>query len=85
MAAMRSGCSVSMRLDQNPPPEWPQSAHGTFSPSFALPPPFPTIPADHVDNPFGVPVGYIGRPLGPDYGGARNTADLVRKALLQPG
>ena len=50
-------------------------SYGTFSPSFALPPPFPTIPADHVDNPFGVPVGYIGRPLGPDYGGARNTAD----------
>ncbi len=34
------------------------------SPSLPFPPPFPPIPADHVDNTFGAPVSFIGRPRG---------------------
>jgi outer membrane receptor protein involved in Fe transport len=49
--------------------------YGTFSPSFALPPPFPIVPANHVDNPFGVPVQAIFRPLGREFAGKHNTAD----------
>jgi iron complex outermembrane recepter protein len=43
------------------------------SPSYPLPPPFPTVPADHVDNPYGRPLGFIGRPLGREAGHPRNT------------
>jgi outer membrane receptor protein involved in Fe transport len=45
------------------------------SPAFPIPPPFPTVPANHVDNPFGQDaLAYI-RPLGADYGGSRAETD----------
>ncbi|HMI90574.1 MAG TPA: TonB-dependent receptor, partial [Polyangiales bacterium] len=47
--------------------------YAVTSPSFGFPPPFPTIPADHVDNPFGSQVSFIGRPIGT--GHVNNTAD----------
>ena len=37
---------------------------GLFAPSNPLLSPLPTVPADHVDNPFGQPVTLYGRPLG---------------------
>jgi iron complex outermembrane receptor protein len=45
------------------------------SPAFPIPPPLPIVPADHVDNPFGVSVSYLGRPLGAEHGGAITAAD----------
>jgi iron complex outermembrane recepter protein len=42
------------------------------SPSYSIPPPFLTIPADHVDNPFGRQVAVLGRPLGAQYGAQHN-------------
>ena len=33
------------------------------SPAFPIPPPFTTVPANHVDNPFGQAVQFIGRPV----------------------
>ena len=48
-----------------------------FSPSLPIPPlggAFPTIPADHVDNPFGSDVQIIGRPIGEEGGPGRLTA-----------
>jgi iron complex outermembrane receptor protein len=45
------------------------------SPAFPIPPPFPTVPANHVDNPFGQPAQFIGRPVGAEAGGARSVSD----------
>jgi iron complex outermembrane recepter protein len=45
---------------------------GVFSPSLPFPPPFPTIPADHIDNTFGSDQAFIGRPLGAQAGETRN-------------
>jgi iron complex outermembrane receptor protein len=45
------------------------------SPAFPIPPPFPTVPANHVDNPFGQPVLAIFRPVGAEAGGARVATD----------
>jgi iron complex outermembrane recepter protein len=42
----------------------------TVTPSFSFNFPNPIVPADHVDNPFGVPLRYQGRPLGAEYGAA---------------
>jgi iron complex outermembrane recepter protein len=39
-------------------------ADGAATPSQQITPPFPTVPANHVDNPFGSAVGFLGRPLG---------------------
>jgi len=36
-------------------------------PSYSIPPPLLTIPADHVDNPFGRAVTFVGRPFGLAY------------------
>ena len=52
------------------------------SPSF----PFttrPTVPEDHIDNPFGMPAPFIGRPLGASAGGVINSSDddTLRTAL----
>lgn len=47
---------------------------GVSSPSYAVPPPLPVVPADHVDNPFGRRAQLFGRPLGAASGPARNTA-----------
>ncbi|MGD8860021.1 MAG: TonB-dependent receptor [Myxococcales bacterium] len=56
---------------------------GAFSPSFPFPPEFPTVPADHVDNPFGQDVQFIGRPLGAESGPQINTSgdDTFRTAV----
>ncbi|MDH5674385.1 MAG: TonB-dependent receptor [Myxococcales bacterium] len=35
----------------------------------------PTVPADHVDNPWGVPAAFAGRPLGAEAGGAISETD----------
>jgi outer membrane receptor for ferrienterochelin and colicin len=43
------------------------------SPTYPIPPAFPVVPADHIDNPFGVPVAFIGRPRGREAGFPRNT------------
>jgi iron complex outermembrane receptor protein len=48
---------------------------GVSSPSFPVAPPFPVVPANHVDNPFGQDVRMIGRPFGAASGPLRNTAD----------
>lgn len=45
------------------------------SPAFPIPPPFPIVPANHVDNPFGQNVQFIGRPVGAEAGGARAASD----------
>jgi outer membrane receptor protein involved in Fe transport len=45
------------------------------SPAFPIPPPFVTVPANHVDNPFGQPVLAIIRPVGAEYGGSRAETD----------
>ena len=45
------------------------------SPSFPVPPPFPLVPANHVDNPFGQDVQFIGRPVGGEHGPAHSTSD----------
>jgi outer membrane receptor protein involved in Fe transport len=47
---------------------------GVSSPSYAIPPPLPVVPADHIDNPWGKPAAFFGRPLGAESGAARNTA-----------
>jgi iron complex outermembrane recepter protein len=47
---------------------------GTFPPSFSIPPPLLSVPADHIDNPFGRTVGFIGRPLGAASGARRGAA-----------
>jgi iron complex outermembrane receptor protein len=47
---------------------------GTFPPSFSIPPPLLSIPADHIDNPFGRSVGFLGRPLGAASGPRRGAA-----------
>lgn len=47
---------------------------GTFPPSFSIPPPLLTVPADHIDNPFGRPVSFLGRPLGAASGPRRGAA-----------
>jgi outer membrane receptor protein involved in Fe transport len=48
---------------------------GILAPSFVIPPPLPTVPADHVDNPFGQPVMLLGRALGAANGPARFSTD----------
>jgi len=48
---------------------------GISSPSFPIVPPFPMIPANHVDNPFGANAALIGRPFGAAEGPQRSTAD----------
>jgi iron complex outermembrane recepter protein len=45
------------------------------SPAFPIPPPFLTVPANHVDNPFGQPVLAIIRPVGAEAGGSRAETD----------
>jgi iron complex outermembrane receptor protein len=45
------------------------------SPAFPIPPPFLTVPANHVDNPFGQPVLAIIRPVGAEGGGSRAETD----------
>jgi outer membrane receptor protein involved in Fe transport len=45
------------------------------SPAFPIPPPFVTVPANHVDNPFGQPLLAIIRPVGASYGGSRAETD----------
>jgi iron complex outermembrane receptor protein len=50
-------------------------ADGISVPSFPILPPFPVIPANHVDNPFGQDVRLIGRPFGVADGPLRNSAD----------
>jgi iron complex outermembrane recepter protein len=45
------------------------------SPAFPIPPPFLTVPANHVDNPFGQPLLAIIRPVGASYGGSRAETD----------
>ena len=45
------------------------------SPAFPIPPPFLTVPANHVDNPFGQPVLAIIRPRGRRAGGSRAETD----------
>jgi len=56
---------------------------GLFMPSLPLPPPFPTVPGDHVDNPFGESVVFIGAPVGAEAGGQRNSVsdDSLRAAV----
>ena len=48
---------------------------GIFAPSLPFPPPFPIVPGDHVDNPFGRQLEFIGSPVGAEAGGQRNTGD----------
>jgi iron complex outermembrane receptor protein len=48
---------------------------GIQSPSYAVPPPLPVIPANHVDNPFGTTVSALFRPLGAAAGPARFATD----------
>jgi iron complex outermembrane receptor protein len=48
-------------------------ADGISSPSYPLPT-LPVVPANHVDNPFGRPVLWLGRPLGSANGAVRNEA-----------
>lgn len=48
-------------------------ADGISSPSYPLPQ-LPIVPANHVDNPFGRPVLWLGRPLGSANGPVRNAA-----------
>jgi outer membrane receptor protein involved in Fe transport len=45
------------------------------SPAFPIPPPFLTVPANHVDNPFGAPVLAIFRPVGAAAGGSHAETD----------
>jgi iron complex outermembrane receptor protein len=47
---------------------------GVSSPSYPVPPPLPVVPANHIDNPFGRPASFLGRPLGAAAGPGRNTA-----------
>lgn len=56
---------------------------GVASTSLPIPPPFPVIPGDHVDNPFPGDVQWIGRPLGAEAGPQRNAAadDTLRGAI----
>lgn len=42
------------------------------SPTYSVPPPFLTVPANHVDNPFGRQAAILGRPLGAAYGATHN-------------
>ena len=42
------------------------------TPSYSVPPPLLQVPADHVDNPFGRPATFVGRPFGAA-AGAQNT------------
>jgi outer membrane receptor protein involved in Fe transport len=55
----------------------------TLPPTLPIPPPFPTVPANHVDNPFGQPVQAILDPLGPPNPAQHPTtdADMVRGLL----
>jgi iron complex outermembrane recepter protein len=45
------------------------------SPAYPIPPPFPTVPANHIDNPFGQSVLAIISPVGAEAGGARVVTD----------
>ena len=45
------------------------------SPAFPVPPPFLTVPANHVDNPYGQPVLAIISPLGAEAGGVEAETD----------
>ncbi|HET8934594.1 MAG TPA: TonB-dependent receptor plug domain-containing protein, partial [Polyangiales bacterium] len=47
---------------------------GAFPPSFPIPPPLLSVPADHIDNPFGRTVAFLGRPLGAAAGARRGAA-----------
>jgi len=42
------------------------------TPAYSVPPPLLVVPADHVDNPFGRPATFVGRPFGAA-AGAQNT------------
>jgi outer membrane receptor protein involved in Fe transport len=53
------------------------------SPTFPIPPTFPQVPADHIDNPFMGAVGFIGRPRGREAGFPRNTtSDDVFRGVI---
>jgi iron complex outermembrane receptor protein len=47
----------------------------TTPPSYPLLPPFPTVPANHVDNPFGQPVLAIIDPVGAEHRAQHNATD----------
>ncbi|HLK37872.1 MAG TPA: TonB-dependent receptor [Polyangiaceae bacterium] len=51
--------------------------HGGYisSPAFPVTPPFLTVPANHVDNPFGQPVQALISPVGAEYGATHATTD----------
>jgi iron complex outermembrane receptor protein len=55
----------------------------TSSPAFPAVPPLLTVPANHVDNPFGQPVQALISPLGAEYGATRGeTDDDTMRAVL---
>jgi iron complex outermembrane receptor protein len=43
------------------------------TPAYSVPPPFLSVPANHIDNIFGKPVGFLGRPFGAVYGSQHNS------------
>jgi outer membrane receptor protein involved in Fe transport len=56
---------------------------GRGQPSFLVLPPLPTVPANHVDNPFGSDVLFLGLPFGANEGPVRNrTTDDTLRGLI---
>ncbi|HKU37041.1 MAG TPA: TonB-dependent receptor, partial [Polyangiales bacterium] len=43
------------------------------TPAYSVPPPFLSIPANHIDNPTGRALGFLGRPFGASYGAQHNS------------